>query len=404
MRVFAMAWRNVWRNKRRSWVTIAAMAFALCVELLYAGLLPGYLHSMEQDVLDLEVGDVQVHAAGYLDSPSIYTRIDGADDLLERLDAAHYAASPRLIGGGLAASGQLSAGVMLRGVHVERERSVSRLHEHITTGQWLDGADASGVVVGHMLAETLDVTPGAELVVLSQGADGSMANELYTVRGVLSPIAEGTDRALVLMPLDSLRELLVIDDGVHEIVVRRPGDVDLDTVAATVRAAAPELDVKTWREIMPVIASMLESTEGMVLIIFFVLYVAVAILILNALLMAVFERIREFGVLKALGVGPLTVVGLLFAESALQMVIAMALGIALALPGMWYLGEIGIDVGTLGGTSTMGVAMRQVWFGIYSLDTMLGPIVMLVFIVVLATLYPALKAAYLRPVQAMRHQ
>ncbi len=404
MHLFKMAWRNVWRNRRRSLVTIVAMAFALWVELLYSGLILGFMSNMERDVVDLEVGDVQIHAPGYIDKPSLYTVIDDPEALLTRLDGSGLAASARLLAGGLAAARELSAGVSLRGVEIERGAAVSRLHEKIDRGEWLDAADPQGVVIGRRLARTLDVEPGDELVVLTQAADGSLANELYQVRGVLLGISDGTDRSAVLMTAAAFRELMVFPRGVHEIVVRRPPTGELEATAARVRELAPDLDVATWRELMPVIANMLDSTRGLILIIFSIVYIAVGILILNAMLMAVFERIREFGVLKALGAGPHLVLGLILIECAIQTAVAIAVGGTLALPAMGYLSEVGIDVGILGGVDMMGLAAPPVWRGIYNAESVAGPLVMLVVIVGLAVLYPAFKAAWIRPVEAMRHQ
>ena len=404
MNVFTMAWRNVQRSRRRSLVTVVAMTLALWVELLYAGLVRGYMGSMEQDLLDFELGDIQIFAPSYLDSPSIYTAIDNPDALLARLDALGYPASARLLGGGLAAAGELSAGVSLRGVDVTRDARVTRIGEHVAQGRWLDDADPRGVVIGRRLARTLDIAPGAEIIVVTQAADGSMANEVYTVRGVLLGIADTTDRSAIFMTAPAFRDLLAFPTGAHQLIVRRPPGVDLETAAAQVRRVAAGLSVQTWRELMPVIASMLDSTRGLMLIVFFVIYAAVGILILNAMLMAVFERIREFGVLKALGVGPLRVLSWLLIESGMQAAIAMVVGGALALPAMWYLSTAGIDVGKLSGTNVMGVAMRPVWKGTYDLATCSGPLAMLALIVLLAALYPALKAAWIRPLEAMHHR
>src|SRR6266545_7028527 len=172
MSVFKMAWRNVWRNRRRSIVTIAAMTLALCVEILYSGLVTGYLQGMEDDVLDLEVGDMQVFAGDYLDKPSIYTAIKNPDALLAQLDGMGYPASARLLGGGLAAVDGFSAGVALRGVDVAQDAKVTQIGTKIADGTWLVPADLHGVVVGRRLAKTLEVKPGDELVILSQAADG----------------------------------------------------------------------------------------------------------------------------------------------------------------------------------------------------------------------------------------
>jgi putative ABC transport system permease protein len=404
MSVFKMAWRNVWRNQRRSIVTIAAMTLALCVEILYSGLVTGYLRGMEDDVLDLEVGDMQVFAEDYLDRPSIYTAIEDPNTLLAQLNAMGYPASARLLGGGLAAADGFSAGVALRGVDVAQEAKVTLIGTKVADGTWLDPTDVHGVVVGRRLAKTLAVKPGDEVVILSQAADGSLANDLYTVRGVLMGVADATDRAAIFMNAEAFRELMVFPEGAHQMIVRRPDNVELEAAAATVKGCVGTLNVKTWKELMPVVASMLESTQGLMLIVFFIIYVAVGILTLNAMLMAVFERIREFGVLKALGMGPLRVVNLILVESAIQTGIAVVAGVTLAIPCMWYLGNVGINVGKLGGMSAMGLAMPPVWYGIYNSGTLSGPLVMLVLIVFLAVLYPACKAAWIRPVEAMRHQ
>ncbi len=403
MSIPKMAWRNLWRNRRRSVVTIGAMSFALLILLLYAGIVEGFMVAMEDDVLDYEVGDLQVFAGGYLDNPSLYSRIDDPEALLAELDAAGYPASARLLAGGLAAAGDLSAGVSFRGVEVEREARVSRVHERLAEGRWLDPSDGHGVVLGRRLAQILEAGPGSELVVLSQGADGSIANDLYAVRGVLGTVADATDRAAVFMNAGAFRELMVVPAGAHQIVVRRPGEGTLEAAAERVRGLAPGLDVRTWRQLMPMIATMIDSVRSIIYIIFFVAYVAVGILILNAMLTAVFERIRELGILKALGMGPGEVLALIAMETAMQAAIAIAVGVTLSLPAMLYLSRVGIDVGTLGGASMAGLAMRPVWYGIYNLESFPGPIVVLLIITFLAALYPALKAAWIRPVAAIRH-
>jgi ABC-type antimicrobial peptide transport system permease subunit len=137
---------------------------------------------------------------------------------------------------------------------------------------------------------------------------------------------------------------------------------------------------------------------------FMIVYVAIGILILNAMLMAVFERVREFGVLKALGVGPLDVLRLILVESAIQTGIALLVGLGLSLPGLVYLSTVGIDLGRLAGISIVGIALDPVWRAAVNVATFTGPILTLVFIVSAAVIYPALKAALIRPVEAMRHQ
>jgi len=404
-----MARRNVWRSRRRSLVTMASMSLALVVMILYTGLLEGYFRDMERNVLDLEVGDVQIFAESYRDNPSIYTRIADPEAMLAPLDEAGYPASARLLAYGLAAAGEASAGVSFRGVDIERDAQVSALHQHIAEGRWLDPRDGKGVVLGRRLARTLAVAPGAELVVLSQGADGAMAYDLYTVRGILRSVGDMTDRTGVFMTADSFRELLVVPEGAHQIVVRRPPDIDLETAAHRIKDLAgehlaAELEVKTWRQLLPTIASMMDSARGVMIAMSAIVYSAVGILILNAMLMAVFERIREFGVLKALGVGPFDVLRLILLETGIQTGGAILVGLALSVPSILYLSHTGIDLGRLAGISIMGVALDPVWRAAISVRVFVAPILMLTVIVGTAVVYPALKAALIRPVDAIHHR
>jgi ABC-type lipoprotein release transport system permease subunit len=397
-----MAWRNVWRNPRRSVVTIAAMALALWIMVLYSGLVDGYLIGMMADVLDHEVGDVQVFAPGYLDDPSLYTTLP-AEPVIPALEAAGYRVAPRLMAGGLAASGEQSAGALFYGVDVARDGRALTLSGQIAQGQWLDPADPKGVVLGRRIAKTLGVSPGSELIVLSQATDGSMANDLFHVRGMLEPIGSSTDRSAVFMVEPTFRELLALPAGFHQLIVRIPAGAKLDDATADIARLSPGLDVRSWRRILPTVATMIDSTRAIIFIIFFIVYIAIGILILNAMLIAVFERIREFGVMKAIGVGPWMVIGLISLETAFQAAVAVFVALLLDIPAGMYLAWHGLDVASLAGTSVMGLSMPEVWRATFGVSTVLAPVLILLSIVAAAMLYPAIKAARIQPIEAMRY-
>ncbi|MFP6640413.1 MAG: ABC transporter permease, partial [Myxococcota bacterium] len=162
MDIFKLAWRNVWRNRRRSLVTISAMTLALFLMIVFSGLFEGMLRDMEQDIVDLEVGDIQIFAADYRENPSLYSRIDDPESLLEPLAKAGFPASARLLGFGLAAGDESSAGASFRGIDIERDATVSGVYEEVAEGRWLDAEDPRGVVLGRRLARTLNITPGGE--------------------------------------------------------------------------------------------------------------------------------------------------------------------------------------------------------------------------------------------------
>jgi ABC-type lipoprotein release transport system permease subunit len=398
-----MAWRNVWRNRRRTIVTVSAMSFALFVMILYSAMLEGYLEGMERSILDLEVGDVQVFAGDFRENPSLYTVIEEPEKLIAPLSAEGFTASARVLAFGLAAAGESSAGVSFRGVDVEQDATVSNVHEEVAEGRWLDPDDLKGVVLGRRLARILGVGVGDEIVVLTQGSDGAMAYDLYDVRGILRGIADATDRSGVFLNQSALRELLEVPTGVHQIIVRRPEEVDLAQAAIRVSAFAPDLDVQTWRQLMPTLSSLLESSRSAMVMMSFIMYVAIGMLILNAMLMAVFERIRELGVLKALGVGPFEVLRLILLESGIQTALAMIAGTICAIPVVWYLRDTGLDLQSLAGVSVMGIAFDPHWRAVITVDVFTSPVVMLAIVVAIAVLYPAIKASTIRPVEAMHH-
>jgi ABC-type lipoprotein release transport system permease subunit len=404
MGILKMAWRNIGRNRRRTAVTVGAMTLGLFAMVVWFAMLEGMLNDMEDTIVEVDLGDLQIHAPTYLDDPSLYTVIDDVDALLGELDAAGFRASARLVGAGLAAAHDSAAGASLRGVNVEDDARVSVIPTRLAEGAWLDGGDPAGVVVGRRLARSLDLALGDELVVLSQATDGGIANDLYSVRGILDSVSDGVDRAAVFLTEAAFRELFFMPSGAHEVVVRRPDDLELAAAVEAVQGLAPGLDTQSWRSLMPTIATYLDSARAMMGFVSAVVYIVIAILILNAMLMAVFERIREFGVLKALGVEPRQVLALIFVESAMQTGLALVVGMVLALPTLWYLVEVGIDTGALGGVTVIGATFATVWHASASPAAFITPTMTLVVLVLLAVIYPALKAARISPVEAMRHQ
>ncbi|MFP6628065.1 MAG: FtsX-like permease family protein, partial [Myxococcota bacterium] len=214
---------------------------------------------------------------------------------------------------------------------------------------------------------------------------------------------DATDRSGVFLNQSALRELLEVPTGVHQIIVRRPEEVDLAQAAIRVSALAPDLDVQTWRQLMPTLSSLLESSRSAMVMMSFIMYVAIGMLILNAMLMAVFERIRELGVLKALGVGPFEVLRLILLESGIQTALAMIAGTICAIPVVWYLRDTGLDLQSLAGVSVMGIAFDPHWRAVITVDVFTSPVVMLAIVVAIAVLYPAIKASTIRPVEAMHH-
>ncbi len=405
MKIISMARRNVFRNWRRTLVTTLAMGFAGFIMILFAALMEGLLQTSERNAVSMNLGDIQIHAEGYRDDPDLYKRIENADDLVSQLQKAGFHATSRVYGFGLAAAGSTSSGVQLRGINLTNEATVTQVHKHIMQGNWLVDNDPKGVVIGKKLARTLGVKPGDEIVIIGQAADGSMANDLYTVRGILKSVGEDVDRAGFFMVERSFRELMVLQRGAHEIsVMRSDRSDDLEAATAQVSALALGYETKNWRQLQPIIARILDLADAQTIIMVLITYVAVAMLVLNAMLMSVFERIRELGIMKAMGVTPWQITLLIYAETMIQVTVASVIAFLSGWSLSNYYKVNGIDLSSISsGASFGGVAIDPIWYAHVTTEAVLIPIVFLFIIAVVAVIYPAIKAAVIRPVKAIHY-
>ena len=386
-------------------VTTLAMGFAGFIMILFASLMEGLLQSSEKNAVSMDLGDIQIHATDYREDPDLYKLIVNPDRILTDLKKAGFHVTKRLYGFGLAAAGSTSAGVQLRGIDLSTESDVTEINRHIMKGAWLEEIDPGGVVIGRKLAKTLGVSPGDELIFVGQATDGSMANDIFTIRGILKSVGEEVDRTGLYMIEKSFRELMILPEGTHEIAVMRPDrSSDLEAATRTVANIAPGYETLNWKELMPVIARILELADSQMIILVIITYTAVAMLVLNAMLMTVFERIRELGIMKAMGVTPWQLMSLVYAETFIQV---SAAGILAGLSGCLlsrYLEHNGIDLSSFAeGASFGGVAMDPIWKAYLTPEAVVVPIVFLFIIALFAVLYPAVKAALIQPVKAI-HQ
>ncbi|MEN8142744.1 MAG: FtsX-like permease family protein [Thermodesulfobacteriota bacterium] len=407
MKILTWALRNIWRYRHRSGVIISAMAFAGFIMIFYATLMEGLLHTTEKNAIAMETGQFQVHAEGYRDDPDLYKRIADPDELLGAIKQKGFNAAPRLYGFGLAAAGSSSAGVMMRGVNTDLEKEVTEIHKHLLSGSWLSAIDPAGVVIGRRLAKILGVKTGSEVVIVSQAADGSMANELYLVRGILKSVGEGIDRGGFFMLDKAFRQLMVMPEGIHEIAIHHPAEfIDLEAGTVELAGLMPGLEVMNWRQLMPVVARILDVSKFSLLLMLFITYTAVGILTLNSMLMGVFERIHEFGIIKALGVPPWQIFSLITMETVIQTLIASTLALVTAVPLSIYCETHPVDLTSLASTSASiaGVALDPLWYCRVTMDSVVTPVLVLFAVSLVAIIYPAGKAALIRPLQAIYHR
>jgi ABC-type lipoprotein release transport system permease subunit len=402
--IFKLSFRNVLRAKRRSAITTLAMAFALGVMIIFLSLMDGFNRSIAEDAVSMQMGSIQVHAPEYFETRSVYKMMSKPDDYIRAINSHGFRAVPRLYSNGLAAKDESSAGVLIEGVDPAAENWAFAMPRQLMDGKWLDRADSKGVVVGKRLANNLSAKIGDEIVIVSQAADGSIANDLFRVRGILKSVNEITDRAGFIMPMATFRDLMVIPEGAHEIAVMIPPGYDLDSAIGIVKKICKGQDIRSWKIMNPALANIINIFQVVMIFLIIITFIAIAIVILNAMLMAVFERIREYGMMKALGVTPYDIFQMVIIEILVQTTAAAAIGMAFGIPLAISLQKYGIDLSILveGGTIS-GVAVNMALFSYLSAFDIAMPLAALFVFSLSAGIIPAVRAARLDPVRAIHY-
>ncbi len=395
-------WRNLWRNTRRTCITLAAVCLSTAILMASYGLMDGLMQHAVSNATNLVVGEVQVHAQGYLADHSIYKALNEPDLILRAAKQKNVAAAPRRYGYGLVAVGTKSAGARFWGVEPASERTTFDLAQHLQEGRFLSETTQRGVVLGQKLARSLQAQIGSEIVVVVQAADGSLGNDLYTVTGILKAAGDSIDRNAALIHAADFVELFVSGERIHEVALNSRGMVSPEGLTALLSIAAPEEEIKSWRQLMPEVSDMVNLFDAFIWIFGLIFLLAAGMGVMNTMLMATYERIREFGILKALGATPWGIIRDVAAEALVLAVLGTALGTILGLAGSYYLQEVGLDLSIFAGTySVGGVAFDPIWKATISPKMVYIPVVLMLIIGLVASLYPAALAARLDPVKAI---
>ena len=409
-----LAWRNLWRNPRRTLIAMAAIGFGYAMLLFVSCLMAGLRQQMIETGTGLVLSDIEVHAPDYYPDRPIQRTLGGrngtdVDALVAAIgaDPGVQAASPRVYGYGLASATHQSAGVQILGVVPDLEQKITVLQTRIVKGNYLTGGKPNQVVMGDKLAATLGVEVGSQIVLLATAADGSMGNDVYTVAGLFHTGLDAMDRGLVFMPLSSLQELLRLAPGrIHEVGIKVR---DISTATATAATLATRLSktfavrVSPWQELAPELADYVQFNLRVTFILFFIFYLLAAMGIVNTMLMAIIERTRELGMLMAVGMRPVQVVGLIVTEAASLAGASLVLGGALAFPFLWYLQAHGLNLGSDGNAvSLAGIVVGPLWYGQQDFTAYAQAALGLGVTALVSALYPALRAARFRPAEALR--
>lgn len=400
-----LAVRGLARNRRRSLITLIAVAVGLAGLVFLWGYVGGINRQMIGNITSYLTGHLQIHQKGYHDDPTPDLAFAAPGGLAARLTATGLAAAiaPRVEGEALASGPDKTRGVLVVGVDPERERAVTTLVRAIKQGRYLDGDDPQGIVLGSRVAEILRVAVGDEVTLVTQAADGSIGAGRYRVRGIYASGIDLIDSVYVFLTLPAAQELFVLEGRVTTLALRL---AELERLPAARAALARELgtgyEVLGWERLMPSLADNVEFHNLLTYIILFVVFVVVTLGIANTVLMGVMERTHEFGVMLALGTAPAKIARVVLFEALLLGFVGVALGDALGTGVVAWFGSRGLDMSQY----AKAVQMMPGLTGIVYPSIGAGELLMLSALVlattVVASVYPAWKAATLMPIAAIR--
>jgi putative ABC transport system permease protein len=399
-----MAFRNIFRQKRRSLLTALTMLGGYVLGSVALGLIDGTYNDIIDKFTRSRLGHIQVHARGYLDRPTLNKVVRSYREVGSVIDRAPdvEAWAPRIIAAGLASVGERTDATRILGIDPVRESKATRFDKKITRGRSFSPQAAKEIILGPGLAEDLRASLGDEVVLVSQAADGSLANDLYRLVGLAETGDLAGDRSTAYLHIDDARDLFALEDAVHEIVVISRSLKSVISLSDSLRASLGSfpVDVQPWQEFAKSFyGAMMADKKGHELMLV-ILFVIVAFGVLNTTLMSVLERRREYGVLKALGTRPRQVFRLIVFEVLLLAAASIIVGAGFGLFLNSLLAQHGIAV--FAEPVTFGGMEFRSFISEVSLRSVAAPALTVLVSALLISLMPAVKAARTEPAKTIR--
>lgn len=405
-RVFLkLAIRNLRRHIRRTLITLTAVAIGLAGLIFLWGYVDGTNRQMITNITGYLTGHIEIHQRGYHDDSTLDLAFGEPIGIAARVAGATgvAAVAPRIEGEALLSGPDKTRGVLVVGIDPRYEDKVTTIARAIKQGRYLDAADAKGIVLGDRVAEVLQVRVGEEVALVTQAADGSVGAARYRVRGIYDSGIDLIDAMYAFLTLPAAQELYALEGRITTLALRLDDIDDVPRTAATLgRQLGTEFEVLGWRRLVPGMAANVEFHEMMANIVLFVVFVIVTLGIANTILMGVLERTHELGVMMALGTGRGQIARVVLYEALLLGLIGIGLGVVLGLVVVGYFGRFGIDLtqyskamqmmpGLSGVVYPSASAWQLAWLSALILLATLG-----------ASIYPAIKAAGLTPIEAIQ--
>jgi len=403
--ILEFAWRNIWRNRRRTAIILTAVVIGVWSMIFLGALMRGIADQMVRNGIATLTGHIQVHQKGFQADPSIENRIRKPGEIRHALgetlpEKSRWTARVRVPA--VAANARHSAGITLVGIDPPVEKDLSFIGQAVRSGRYLEKDDPRGILVGEAFLHQFETRIGHRLVLMSQDTTGEVASRSFTIVGIFQGEMESTEKAFAFVTREAAREMLKMNGTASEFAILLPEESDAGPVAAGIRnrLSPDSYEVLTWQDMLPLVSAVLALYDQFIFLWYVVVFIAMGFGLVNTVLMAVYERMREFGLLKALGMRPLRIVGDVLLEAFFILGIGVLAGNALGILSTLALKTRGIDLSAFAAGSEFAGLGRVIYPTLELRDVLLANGVVFILGLVVS-LYPALRAARFTPVEAL---
>ncbi len=402
-----LAWRNIWRHRRRTLLVVLAIGLSVSMMMMYDGLMAGFEQAIYGNAIKVLGGNIQVHAEGY-DDKADQTPLLAIQDDQKILAAAKAqpqvtAASRRIKTSGMATSHEGAFSVNIVGIEPEEEMPVSLPAQNVSAGRFLQTGDIDAIFIGKGLADAMDVKAGDRITLVGRAMHEQMRQRTMTVAGIYDVGMPDIEKQTIYITLAEAQDLYGLTGKASEVMISLQS---LGQETAVMNAIRPGLDgyeIASWRTNFPELNQAVNSKNGVMDVFNVIILVIVGIGILNLLMMAVFERTREIGLLGALGVRPRQISNLFILEGAMMGVVGVAAGIALGLIFNAILGNVGIDYSQYTNLTSFTALISGRVYSTLGLEKIGQRTITVIVISVLAAWSPAREAARREPAEALHY-
>lgn len=401
IQIFKLAYRNLGRNRRRSFFSALALGMGLSLLLLMSAVITGEMRDSMNATIRLQSGHLQVRSLEYDEDKSSLAWDELIEDPFNV--AAQVAAmpnvtvaTPQLYATGIIAVGDETVGVRILGVD-PASKANAPYRDGLLSGAWLDAGDREGILMGYSLAEKLNRKAGDEIYLMVNTSSGDVAEQPFIIRGIFATRTPAIDQFTLVMPIDKAQAIGQANNHASAIFVLLQDREQVGAMATALQGSPYQL--KTWKDANELMTQIEQMSGAYMMVLYLIVLGITATVIVNTLIMAVFERTREIGILAAMGTKPGRIMAMFFAESSLLAIGGILIGLILGGLMVAYSATVGFYIGQMGIT---GMMLGERIYGYLTLENTITLTITALVVTLLAALYPALLAARMEPVQALR--